>query len=118
VPSEEELEGGLPIVRTGAGEPLVVLPGLSRTPERSALAWRGLTHVTRREVFVVNRPRGLARGTTMAELAAVHARALASRFGRPVDLLGISTGARSLQLASTTPTSSDAWSRRGGELAR
>jgi pimeloyl-ACP methyl ester carboxylesterase len=104
VPAGEELAGGLPIVRCGAGEPLVVLPGLSRTPERSSLAWRGLAHATRREVFVVNRPRGLARGTNMVELAAAHARALASRFDRPVDLLGISTGgAIALQLGVDHP---------------
>ena len=45
-----------------------------------------------REVFCVNRRPGLARGMTMAALAAEHARGLREAFDEPVDLLGASTG--------------------------
>ena len=55
-------------------------------------------------VYVVNRRPGLAVGTSMADLAADHARALEAEFGRPLDILGISTGGSiALQLAADHP---------------
>src|SRR4029077_1386516 len=89
----------------GHGRPLVVLPGLSRGLEHNSLSFRPLSKVTQREVYVVNRPSKLARGTSMAALAAKHAGALQAHFGKPVDVLGISTGGTiALQMAVDHPT--------------
>jgi pimeloyl-ACP methyl ester carboxylesterase len=56
------------------------------------------------EVFWVARRRGLAKGTTMADLAADVADALEARFDQPVDVLGISTGGSiAQQLAADHP---------------
>jgi pimeloyl-ACP methyl ester carboxylesterase len=100
-----ELPGGLPCFSVGTGPPLVVFPGLSRAPVTSAAAFRALAYATKREVFVVDRPRGLERGGTMASLAAAHARALDTRFHEPIDLFGASTGgAVALQLAVDYPS--------------
>jgi pimeloyl-ACP methyl ester carboxylesterase len=64
----------------------------------SALARGGFT------VYMVNRPPGLGAGTSMADIAADHARALEAEFERPVDILGISTGGSvALQLAADHP---------------
>lgn len=55
-------------------------------------------------VYAVNRPPGLKVGTTMADLAADHARALEAGFGKPVNVLGMSTGgSAALQLAADHP---------------
>src|SRR5215831_235069 len=100
-----DLTGDLPCVSVGSGPPLVVFPGLARAPVTSAASFRLLAHATKREVFVVDRPRGLARGGTMADLAAAHARALEARFHHAVDLLGASTGgAIALQTAVDHPS--------------
>ncbi len=109
--SSGELAGGLGFVAIGEGAPLVLFPGLTRaegmavdSPEREGGRYRGLARVTGRTVFVVRRPREIAAGTSMAQLAAMHAAALASRFGEPVDLMGVSTGgAIALQLAVDHP---------------
>ena len=91
-------------VVVGEGPPLVVFPGLSRTPVTGKAAYVGLARVSRRQVHVVNRPSGLPRGLTMAGLAGRHARFLAARFSAPIDLIGISTGgAVALQLAVDHP---------------
>ena len=88
----------------GSGEPLVLLPGLSRGPHRSAVTYAGLARVTGREVQVLDGPRGMARGISMAELAALQAAALAARFSEPVDLMGASTGGViALQMAVDHP---------------
>lgn len=105
------LVGGLPFLAFGHGPVLVVLPGLepnntnptgiARRLERRR--WRALArHFT---VYVVRRPPGLPPGTTMTDLAAIHAQALNHEFGDPVDVLGISTGGSiALQLAADQPT--------------
>ena len=88
----------LPHVRIGTGgPPLVVLPGMALT----AADPRGLTltayaHGFRRlaerhTVYVVPRPRGLAPGTTTADLAAAYADVLRPALGR-FALMGLSTG--------------------------
>jgi pimeloyl-ACP methyl ester carboxylesterase len=100
-----DLPGGFPCLSVGSGPPLVVFPGLARVPISSPLPYRGLAHATRRQVIVVDRPRTLARGVTMSELAAAHARGLETRFSEPIDLLGISTGGTiALQMAVDHPT--------------
>jgi pimeloyl-ACP methyl ester carboxylesterase len=59
----------------------------------------------RREVWWLNRPHGLTSGVSMADIAADHAVALRELFGRPVDVLGVSTGGSvALQLAADAPS--------------
>ncbi len=100
-----DLPGGLPCVAVGTGPPLIVFPGMSRAPVERATGFGPLAHATKRTVFVVDRPRGLERGVTMEELAAMHARALEARFPDPVDILGGSTGGTiALQLAVDHPS--------------
>jgi pimeloyl-ACP methyl ester carboxylesterase len=111
---EGTLAGGLPYIAFGDGPPLIVFRGLGFSnakptglrrrldPELrwlSPLARGGFT------VYAVNRRPGLGVGTTtMADLATDHARALEAEFGRPVDVLGISTGGSvALQLAADHP---------------
>jgi pimeloyl-ACP methyl ester carboxylesterase len=78
---------------------------MSRAPVQSASAFRALAYATNRTVFVVDRPRSFERGGTMADLAAIHARALGARFPDPIDLFGGSTGgAIALQLAVDHPS--------------
>jgi len=101
----DELTGGLPCAVTGIGPPLVVLPGLSRYSEiGDAKAYRPLAATTQRTIYVVGRPRALPRGISMRAMAAIHATALQERFGRQVDVIGVSTGgAIALQLAADHP---------------
>ncbi|NUR89307.1 MAG: alpha/beta hydrolase, partial [Nonomuraea sp.] len=55
-------------------------------------------------VCAVNRAPGMPYGTTMADIAAQHADALAQRYGEPVDVLGMSSGGSvALQLAADHP---------------
>lgn len=97
-------ETRFPGIIVGDGLPLVLFPGMSRTPEKRQLPYVGLARITNRRVFVLNRPAGLPRGLTMHELAARHAEALARHFVDPVDLIGISTGGViALQLAVDHP---------------
>jgi pimeloyl-ACP methyl ester carboxylesterase len=104
------LSGGLPVLRFGTGAALVVLggatpvhvnpTGLAR--RATLLAYRALGRS--RRVWLVNRRPGLAPDATVADLAADHAEALASAFGAPVDVLGVSTGGSvALQLAADRP---------------
>ncbi len=98
---EGTLKGGLPYISLGEGPPLVVFvaggpshanpTGWQRRYEArwlEPLARGGFT------VYRVNRKIGLKRGaTTMADLADHYAIALEGEFaGRPVDVLGVSTG--------------------------
>jgi pimeloyl-ACP methyl ester carboxylesterase len=90
--------GELPYLAVGSGPPLVVLAGLypqagvARGPLRAEHERTAKLFAHGAEVFYVNRRRGMLRGTTMAEVAAEHAAAMRATFGRPVDLLGMSTG--------------------------
>jgi pimeloyl-ACP methyl ester carboxylesterase len=94
----------------GSGPPLALLGGL--TPENGlpvGLArWLEvqtmMPFVGHFEVLWVARRRALAKGTTMADLAADVAAALAAQFDQPVDVLGISTGGSiAQQLAADHP---------------
>ncbi|WP_170037450.1 alpha/beta fold hydrolase [Georgenia soli] len=88
----------------------MVLPGLEGpnvNPEGAARAFevrRYRALAERCTVVVLRRRRGLPAGTSMADLAADHARALRQRFDAPVDVVGISTGGSvALQLAADHP---------------
>ncbi|RJO74203.1 alpha/beta fold hydrolase [Nocardia panacis] len=55
-------------------------------------------------VYAVSRAPGMRAGTTMAEIAAEHAAAIAAEFGTAVDVLGVSSGGSiALQLAADHP---------------
>jgi len=102
---------GMAYLRLGDGPPLVFLPGLSahhRPP-------RGLDRLVRvkeikafsrrHQTWWLQRPVGLDPGTTMTDLATNYADALAGQFGRPVDVVGHSTGGTvALQLAIDHPS--------------
>ena len=102
--------GGLPCLVAGAGPPLVVLAGLSpdagvspgpmrRLHEQALRPW-----LPGRRVFYLNRRTALPAGMSMAMLAAEHAAGLNGTFGRPVDVVGISTGGSiAQQLAADHP---------------
>lgn len=103
-PATIESASRFPGIVVGQGPPLVLLPGMSRTPEKRKLPYVGLARITSRRVFVLHRPAALQRGLTMGELAARHAEILAEHFADPVDLIGISTGGViALQLAVDHP---------------
>ena len=100
--------GSLPCLVAGSGPPLLLLAGL--TPEAGVSSLRRMHEASmrpwaeEREVFCVNRRPGLPRGMTMAALAAEHAQGLREAFGKPVDLLGASTGGSiAQQLAAEHP---------------
>ncbi|WP_063628893.1 alpha/beta fold hydrolase [Amycolatopsis taiwanensis] len=104
------ISSGLPYLRVGSGPPLVLLPGLTahHHPPRGIERWLRVRQcgplARHREVWWINRKRGLAPGATMADLARDHADALRLRFGHPVDVLGVSTGGSvALQLAADHP---------------
>ena len=108
--ARDSVLGDLPCLVMGSGPPLALLGGL--TPENGlpvGLArWLEVQTMTpfaqHFEVFWVARRRGLAKGTTMADMAADVADALAARFDEPVDVLGISTGGSiAQQLAADHP---------------
>ena len=89
-----------PLVVAGPGG----IGGGDRLPVREATAYLGLARVTGRSIHVVDRPRSLRRGLSMAELADTHATAIAGHFGAAVDIMGISTGgAVALQIAVDRP---------------
>lgn len=101
---------GMAYLATGAGEPLVVLSGLtaSNAPptggERTRTVQEIMPLAHARRVWWVNRPPGLAPGTTMADLAAETAAMLRGTFDGPVDVVGSSTGGvLALQLAVDHP---------------
>lgn len=104
------LGGGMAYLATGTGEPLVVLSGLtaSNAPPTGAERKRTVQEIRPfahdRRVWWINRPPGLARGTTMADLAADTAAVLRATFPGPVDVIGASTGGvLALQLAVDHP---------------
>lgn len=89
------LAGGLPFNRIGSGPPVVVLQGL--TLENRALSgvelrftmapFRRLAEA--RSVYVVNRRPGLARGISLAEMAAEYAAMVRTEFEPPVEVIGL-----------------------------
>ena len=106
------LADDLPYFAFGAGRPLVFLRWFS-PDHANPTGWtrnseiRTLAGLARRfRVYAVSRAPGMAAGTTMADIADQHARALRSEFGGPVDVLGISSGGSvGLQLAADHPDS-------------
>lgn len=109
---EGTFRGRLPYLAVGRGEPLVYLcgstpnhrnppPGLERRimlRTIAPLAEAGF------EVFFTNRWPGMDPDITWAEVAEGHAAALTEHFGRPVDVLGHSTGGSlALQLIADHP---------------
>ena len=106
------LPGGLSFLTVGDGPPLAVFPGLSRRTSPAGLAevrreelkYRSLARITGRKVHIIYRPAGIPQDTTMPQLAALHAAALSSLTGAPIDVFGASTGgAIALQLAVDHP---------------
>lgn len=109
---EGTFRGGLPYLAVGSGEPLVYLcgstpnhrnprPGIERT-----LTLRTIIPLARAgfEVYCTNRWPGMAPDITFAEVAERHAEAILDRFGRPVDVVGASTGGSlALQLIADRP---------------
>lgn len=95
---EGVLPGGLPFVRFGSGPPLLFIQGLTGTHANPRgitriLTVRPLQPVARHfTVYVVNRRPGLPVGTTMADIADDYARAIRGELGRPVAVVGSSTG--------------------------
>jgi pimeloyl-ACP methyl ester carboxylesterase len=109
---EGSFSGGLPYLRLGSGEPLVYLCGFTldhrnpRTGLERALTLRTLTPLARAgiEVYFTNRWPGMAAGTTFADVAERHAEAIRDYFGKPVDVLGASSGGSLvLQLIADRP---------------
>lgn len=104
------LLGGMPYLRVGSGEPLVFIPGLLPRNEapvgmaRTMYATELEPYAKSRRVWWINRRTGLAPDATMADIARDYAEALRRQFGRPVDVMGISTGGSiALQLAADHP---------------
>ena len=102
--------GAIPYAAVGAGQPLVLLAGLSPVAGeagdglvRSVLAPVGQL-ASQRRLVVLNRWAGQPPGLTMSELAAWHAEAIRGHLGRPVDVVGVSTGGSiAQQLAADHP---------------
>jgi hypothetical protein len=95
---EGSLHGGLPYLAVGQGPPLIVFSGLSAehaNPTGLARRFELQTlkpmarHFT---VYAVNRKPGLPAGSTIRDLAAHYAEAIAREFPGPVSVEGISTG--------------------------
>lgn len=126
---EIELGPNLPCLVSGNGPPLVLLPGYAprNCSPTGGERWfyfnvlGGLRE--RRTVYLISRRPNAARGRTMSDIAADYAEALRAKFGRPVDVAGISVGAAAgLQLAIEHPDvvrrlavagGASAWSERG-----
>jgi pimeloyl-ACP methyl ester carboxylesterase len=95
---DERRLGELECLVAGSGPPLVLLPGLAPENGRpTGLARSGEIQTMhqfsgRFTTYWVGRPVDLEPDTSFADLAAATARALRAEFGRPVDVLGISTG--------------------------
>jgi pimeloyl-ACP methyl ester carboxylesterase len=109
---EGTFTGGLPYLVVGSGEPLVYLCGFTldhRNPRQGferTLTLRTLTPLARAgfQVYFTNRWPDMAPGTTFAEIAERHAAAIRDHFGKPVDVLGASTGGSlALQLIADRP---------------
>jgi pimeloyl-ACP methyl ester carboxylesterase len=89
---------------------VVLLPGLGPQHAGSGPRHRALQRLEvgllarSFTVFILARPTGLARGTTIGELAARYAATITTHFSSPVDLIGVSTGGSiALQLAIDHP---------------
>jgi len=102
--------GRMPYIRTGSGEPLLYLPGISpnhNPPEgldRRLQAQTILPFAQHRQVWWVNRRPGLDPHVTMEQIADDYAAGMRAKFDGPVDVLGISTGGSvALQLAIDHP---------------
>ncbi|MGW4773407.1 alpha/beta fold hydrolase [Nocardia sp. NPDC004278] len=101
---------GMPYLALGSGRPLVFLRWF--TPDHAnPTGWLRQSEIrtlaplaAHFRVYAVNRAPGMAEGTTMADIAAEHARALHDEFGEPVDVVGVSSGGSlALQLAADHP---------------
>ena len=104
--------GPLPYVAVGSGAPMLFIAGLAPvagvewgTSERAMNRSTLLRPFAKcRRVIYTNRRKGLARGMTMAELAAEHADAIRALSAGPVAVAGISTGGSiAQQLAADHP---------------
>jgi pimeloyl-ACP methyl ester carboxylesterase len=109
---EGTFRGGIPYLATGRGQPLVYLCGFTtnhRNPKpglERALTLRTVNPLARAgfEVYFTNRWPGMAADISFAEVAERHAEAFRDHFGRPVDVLGHSTGGSlTLQLIADRP---------------
>jgi pimeloyl-ACP methyl ester carboxylesterase len=95
---EGSLHGGLPYLAVGDGPPLVVFSGLTAEHANPTGLDRRFQLQTLKPlaghftVYAVNRKPGLPAGTTIGDLAAHYAEAIAHQFGGPVCIEGISTG--------------------------
>jgi pimeloyl-ACP methyl ester carboxylesterase len=108
VPPEDE--AGLPSFTLGSGPEVVFLPGLGFNHEPPTGAARALESApilqlaTDHEMHWLGRPRGLPAGVTIADIAERTADWIAERFGRPVPIIGFSTGGFvALQMAVSRP---------------
>lgn len=100
----------VPYLRLGSGPPLVMVIGLTsdhEVPRGSdrRMVLSGAAPLAREfTVYVVNRKRGLPRGSSMADIAGHLAAAIEHDVGEPVFLTGTSTGGSvALQLAIDRP---------------
>jgi pimeloyl-ACP methyl ester carboxylesterase len=109
---EGAFSGGLPYLAVGSGEPLVYLCGSTRSHRNPrsglerVLTLRTVNPLARAgfEVYFTNRWPGMAADITFAEVAERHAEAILDHFGKPVDVLGHSTGGSlALQLIADRP---------------
>lgn len=86
---------GLPYVRFGRGQrPVVVFAGLGAentvSPRMARMMYRFLGEAY--TVNLVTRRPGLPQGFTLADMADDYATMIREEFGRPVDVIGVSTG--------------------------
>ena len=101
---EGQLHGGLPYRAVGAGPPVVVFPGISADNAdvgggQRRMNLRPFLPLARRfTVYVVNRRLGLLPGSTLGDMAGHYAEAVTAEFGRPVPVIGVSTGGSIAQL--------------------
>jgi pimeloyl-ACP methyl ester carboxylesterase len=109
---EGTFSGEIPYLRVGSGQPLVYLPGLTVNHRNPGPGWqrmiilRTVTPLARAgfEVYFTNRWPGMAADITLADIAEEHAEAIQAHFGKPVDVLGHSTGGSlTLQLIAERP---------------
>jgi pimeloyl-ACP methyl ester carboxylesterase len=101
---------GMASLSLGSGPPLLLLPGLTPDHEQPTGTdrWFQLRWMRRlargRQVWWVNRRRGLSEGATMADLAEDYATMLREWQAPPIDVVGVSTGGSvALQLAADHP---------------
>lgn len=102
--------GALPTIVTGAGAPLVVIPGLDGGIGKPAGISRRISELEiarlaiKARVWRIGRRPGLPASTSISDVAEVYANMIRSTFTEPVDVLGVSTGGSiALQLAAEHP---------------